>query len=309
MNQYPAILNLANRVYSDYKSTNFDQAQFTEIATSHLRTYNDYQSLSPNRIIDWIGNQKLPTQLQANQFTMAFGSPPVTLFYCDHFVVDLYFWGLSSTDIHDHDFSGAFKVIMGETMQVCYDHENIFSICEGIVSGLLTANSIEIIDSADVVVPILSGSDFLHHTTHLANPTITLCVRTLTAKLDHQYGYYPTGLARSMNLTHSSHRLYFDMLRPLVFTTDPRAIDFLSREMQSMAPLDIIDTILIFFNLTNNISSTLILLNNVSVPSLRKHLIKLVHFYHNNTPPSYETLSREQIVEYELKKLRWNECN
>ena len=212
INAYPPIQHLVRPLYEHYQAKNFDQEQFADLATRHLDEFSDYNVINSYDILLWLNNTHFsPKQFSESRRGYFFGEPPVTLFYCDHFILDVYFWVNSNTDIHDHSFSGAFKVIKGATIQNTFKFNALKKYNDGMSLGKMQLSNTMLIDTPNVCIKILPGDQFIHSTIHLTKPTITLCLRTLVdTQHRSQHGYYPTGI-RLLGL--SSHWLIHDLLK------------------------------------------------------------------------------------------------
>lgn len=185
---------LAQGVAAEWQNKNQDLESFAAVATQALERFNyDWSLEELERELEvWALTQKtLPNQISVHN---TFGQPSITLFNDGRFVVDLYFWVDFDTSIHSHGFRGAFKVLHGESLQEVFST----SIKEKVAEDLL------IVDMSEVEVEkikegavrrIAPGSDLTHRVIHLANPTVSLCVKTINEPHLKQWTYLPSGLA------------------------------------------------------------------------------------------------------------------
>jgi len=123
-----------------------------------------------------------------------FGQPPVTLFNNSHFVVDLYFWLHSDTSIHTHSFTGAFKVLFGQSHQEIFNLKNVESFEEDIRLNEYEVKERRTLKQGECQM-ITPGDRFCHRVSHLNSPTVTLCMRTINDKATPQWHQFENGLS------------------------------------------------------------------------------------------------------------------
>jgi hypothetical protein len=296
---YPPIQELVYGVYSEYKKVNFDTDHFSTIATAYLQQFNNDSSINSDAIFAWLVSCKdLPTQFAHKNHGRYFGEPPVTLFYCEHFVLDTYFWINSNTDIHDHAFSGAFKVISGETLQSCYHFNPMKTYPDRLALGEMQLLETRLLRSFNEVVPIIPGDKFIHATTHLEKPTVTLCLRTrIDPKCREQYGYYPTGI-RHMNIL--NYDLPFQMQPVLALRKDSlyskSIIDYLSRLTATEKLLSLVQ--ILNYTLDYNLVAQLVSTISCDDDIFEQAFLKLIAFYQQQSKYSELQLDsyREQCI-------------
>lgn len=214
---YPPIIDLAEYVNKAWQDSYFDYALFPEIAANALKIFKNYDAINPEKIAQWLlSNTTLPEQLQKT-VVGAFGDPPVTLYSADHFVIDVYFWLTKNVTIHDHAFCGAFTLVQGSTLQTCYRFEEEgMSEDEDIKWGKLIRTQVELLTPSSRIIKILSGNQFIHYTSHLEYPTITLCIRTKMYPQITQLNYYFPSIAVKTK-KNKQDSLYLSLL-PLLST-------------------------------------------------------------------------------------------
>jgi hypothetical protein len=106
-----------------------------------------------------------------------FSQFPLTLLNHEGYNLDLYFWNKANTCIHDHNFSGAFKVIKGIYFQSTYQFKKIKVHTDWLAEGELNKIKSEKLLAGDVV-GIKIGSDFIHETYHIEGECVTACLRS-----------------------------------------------------------------------------------------------------------------------------------
>ena len=109
-----------------WRDKNYDETLFPEIAANGLKEANLPEKISAWDVIDWTLNQ---THLPVQQDVYAkFADPPITIYNCPRFHIDVYFWLEGTTAIHQHAFCGAFQVLHGSSLHSWYDFQRSESI-------------------------------------------------------------------------------------------------------------------------------------------------------------------------------------
>ena len=150
------------------------------------------QSLNENlleELPEILKSRPLPRQTFDGQ---NFSQFPLTLLNHEGYNLDLYFWNNANTCIHDHNFSGAFKVIKGIYFQSTFRFENIKVHTDWLAQGELNKIKSEKLVAGDVV-GIKRGSDFIHETYHLEGECVTACLRS-EKRIGPIHGFYPPSL-------------------------------------------------------------------------------------------------------------------
>jgi len=140
-------------------------------------------------VANWTQSNDMPKQLNLYN---NFGEPSLTLFNNGQFAVDLYFWRSNDTIIHSHAFRGAFKVLYGSSLHEVFSvvSKSVFS--SDIQTTNLTSESINILSAGEIHE---INSELTHKVVHLADPTVTLCVRTVEDTELDQWHHLSTGLS------------------------------------------------------------------------------------------------------------------
>ena len=163
---------------------------FPQIATEQLHKLNTAPLQDPNVLAKLLHMNKWPAQ----QFPSGhFADLSFTLFRNDNFLLDLYVWNHQDTNIHDHHFSGAFKVIQGESFHIEYDFQKLKSITPWLDAGKLKIKEQSNLVAGDVKT-IFFKDDFIHQNMHTTNPCVTLCLRTLDHPKISLSSYYNLGM-------------------------------------------------------------------------------------------------------------------
>ena len=163
---------------------------FPAIATEELNKLNTAPLQDPIVLAKILSMKKWPLQ----QFPSGhFADLSFTLFRNDHFLLDLYIWNHQDTNIHDHHFSGAFKVVQGESFHIEYDFQKSKSITPWLEEGKLKIKEKSNLVAGDVKT-IFFKHDFIHQNMHTTNPCVTLCLRTLDHPKISLSSYYNLGM-------------------------------------------------------------------------------------------------------------------
>jgi hypothetical protein len=124
-----------------------------------------------------------------------FGQPPLTVYRGRGFYIAALFWFDGTTTIHEHGFSGAFRVLEGSSIHVGYRFDPTEVVNHRLRFGTLAMTFAEVLERGDVR-PILASSAGAHSLFHLARPSVTIVVRTYLEPWAHpQLDYLRPGLA------------------------------------------------------------------------------------------------------------------
>lgn len=196
----PQIHNLASNIDAEWCRTGRADADFSKVATELLAKPLDldFEKLVHNMC----GNEALPEQRRLDQ---GFGQPAVTLYNDDKFTIEALIWYRSTPAIHEHAFSGAFRILTGSSLHSRYVYSGERQV--GFLSlGRLELQLVEILESGSTRA-IPAGSGLIHANFHLEAPTLTLVVRTHQVS-ERELTYLPPGIAYDpARRTPASHKL------------------------------------------------------------------------------------------------------
>jgi len=123
-----------------------------------------------------------------------FGSPPLTLWRSREFFVSALFWFDGTTSVHQHAFSGAFRVLVGGSIHAPYKFSLGEEVTHRLILGDLQLDGPELLRVGDVRA-IEPGNQFIHGLFHLERPSVTLVVRTYGQPMhEPQYNYLRPGV-------------------------------------------------------------------------------------------------------------------
>lgn len=189
---------LAQEAEAKWAESKYDVSVFPELATELLHRFQYSLSLEQlnAHISEWLlKSVTLPKQISLHN---TFGQPSLTLFNNGKFIVDLYIWVDFDTSIHSHGFRGAFRVLHGQSLHETFNAKTLKEVASDLRFVDMQDVALEKLSVGDVRT-IAAGLDLTHRVIHLENPTITLCVRTVSDTSLKQWTYLPTGLAVQKN--------------------------------------------------------------------------------------------------------------
>jgi hypothetical protein len=222
---------LGREVLARWKKRNFCLADFPKIATDILKEKppSDHVDLE-TLISDFLFNDEQPFQTQSG-----FGQPELVVYDNPRFYIQVLFWLDGTTDIHQHEFSGAFHVMRGSSIHADFDFEKPQAISTHFRVGDLRMTGIELLDTG-CTVPIVSGRAHIHSLFHLDMPSVSVVIRTHhDPGTGPQFTYLPPHVAvdpvphdaltmRRMQLLDALERLgdpsYPDLLRAMLAELD-----------------------------------------------------------------------------------------
>lgn len=189
MNAY--FSQLGHRVLQSWKETNFSLPAFPEIARSALQDHPPSDMVDLNALVaDFLLSDDQP-----NQSASGFGQPELIVFEHPRFYIQVLFWLDGTTDIHQHEFSGAFHVMEGSSIHSHFGFENRQSITAHFQLGDLVLRDTHLLETGDTI-PITSGSTCIHSLFHLDTPSVTVVVRTQSDPgTGPQFTYLPPHVA------------------------------------------------------------------------------------------------------------------
>ena len=189
MNSY--FEKLGQTVLERWRQQNFSLDVFPEIT----RVAIDENPPSDHVDIDEMIREFLLNDAQPFQSESGFGQPELIAFNDPRFYIQILFWLEGTTEIHQHEFSGAFHVMQGSSVHSEFDFVGARSVTPHIRTGDLQVKRIELLETGRTV-PITSGRECIHSLFHLDTPSITVVIRTHhDPGTGPQYNYLPPHIA------------------------------------------------------------------------------------------------------------------
>jgi len=184
-------LGLGRLVYERWQEENFSLTAFPKIATAALEEQPPSEHVDLEELI----REFLLSDEQPYQSASGFGQPELIVYDCPKFYIQLLFWLDGTTDIHQHEFSGAFHVMTGSSIHSEFSFEDAESITAHFRLGNLKLKKAELLE-ARRIVPIVSGRTGMHSLFHLETPSVTVVVRTHSDPgTGPQFTYLPPHIA------------------------------------------------------------------------------------------------------------------
>ena len=182
---------LGKRVYERWQEANFSLSAFPEIAREALEEQPPSEHIDLQELI----REFLLSDEQPFQSASGFGQPELIVYDTPKFYIQLLFWLDGTTDIHQHEFSGAFHVLAGSSIHSEFTFEEAQSITAHFRIGNLKLKEATLLETGNTV-PITSGRSGIHSLFHLETPSVTVVVRTHSDPgTGPQFTYLPPHLA------------------------------------------------------------------------------------------------------------------
>jgi len=187
----PYFAKLGKLIYGRWQEENFSLTAFPSIATTALEEQSPSESVDLEELI----REFLLSDEQPYQSASGFGQPELIVYDSPKFYIQLLFWLDGTTDIHQHEFSGAFHVMSGSSIHSEFTFEDAESITAHFRIGTLKLLKAELLESGSTV-PIVSGRTGMHSLFHLETPSLTVVVRTHSDPgTGPQFTYLPPHIA------------------------------------------------------------------------------------------------------------------
>jgi len=264
-----------------WKEKKFDEKKFPEIAEKILKQIPSFELPSLEAITKELINLKLPDQNFPNK---DFSDLPITLIRKEKFCLDLYWWSHTDTSIHNHHFTGAFKVIHGSSFQIIYKFNKSKKINKDFETGeLLKIKYHEL--KLNSVFPIELLDTFIHQVFHQSTTTVTICLRSLPTTEKFLSGFlYPNFKIRLKKFEPS-------FIKHLI------GLEILLKTNQKNIPweLDKKEMVSIHYNLINNRLPSSPNLINWLEKELKKDELGKIYLKTLNQQPHYQKKMAEFI--------------
>ena len=182
---------LGDEIHAKLKSSGFNEEAFPDIAAealAHVELEGDFEL---QQIADFLITTKIPQQP-----SLEFSNLPPVVYRCEEFYIELLIWMDATTTIHQHAFSGAFRVLVGSSFHSVYEFEENDRINSRLLLGEVRLKNAEILQRGDVR-PIHPGRSGLAHALfHLERPSVTIVVRSYGEPWNQpQYSFNPPSVA------------------------------------------------------------------------------------------------------------------
>ncbi|MBJ7259813.1 MAG: hypothetical protein JHD33_09770 [Chthoniobacterales bacterium] len=166
-------VDLGRRVRERWQAVDFSLAAFPDIARTALEENPPATRVDLTALI----RSFLRDDEQPYQTASGFGQPELVVFDDPRFYIQLLFWLDGTTQIHQHEFSGAFHVLAGSSLHAEFVFANMRPVTAHFRLGDLQLTGTELLETGRTV-PITSGAGSIHSLFHLETPSVTVVVRT-----------------------------------------------------------------------------------------------------------------------------------
>jgi|GEM_PF-185419 len=164
---------LGQNVYDRWKQKNFDLSSFPGIAQQALQENPPSDHVDLGTLIqEFLLNDEQPFQTSSG-----FGQPELIVYDNPKFYIQILFWLDGTTDIHQHEFSGAFHVMEGSSIHSHFEFENVRPVTAHFRLGNLMLKDATLLETGSTV-QIISGRSCIHSLFHLETPSVTVVIRT-----------------------------------------------------------------------------------------------------------------------------------
>ena len=182
---------LGRRIYARWLEADFSLSEFPKIA----RTAMEKQTPSDQVDLSDMIREFLLSDEQPYQSVSGFGQPELIVYDSPKFYIQLLFWLDGTTDIHQHEFSGAFHVMAGSSIHSEYSFDDAHDVTAHFQIGNLKLKKAELLETGSTVA-ITSGQTGMHSLFHLETPSVTVVIRTHSDPgTGPQFTYLPPHLA------------------------------------------------------------------------------------------------------------------
>lgn len=187
----PYFTKLGSEVLTRWKRKNFSLAAFPNLARQAVEENPPAEHLDLDQFIE----EFLLQEDQPHQSSSGFGQPELIVFDSPKFYIQLLFWLDGTTQIHQHEFSGAFHVLRGSSIHSLFEFKNVLPVSAHLRAGDLALSKTQLLETGSTV-PIVSGGACIHSLFHLETPSVTLVIRTHSDPgTGPQFTYLPPHLA------------------------------------------------------------------------------------------------------------------
>lgn len=169
---FQQIQDLGDEIHAKLRKANFDEAAFPEIAAESLVNADLDTEFQLDQVARFLVNTKI-----RQQRSVRFSNLPSIVYRCDDFHIELLVWIDATTSIHQHSFSGAFRVLAGSSIHSVYQFEDRQKVSSRLLIGDAKLDKVEILRQGDVRKIYSGRAGLLHSLFHLDRPSITLVVR------------------------------------------------------------------------------------------------------------------------------------
>ena len=182
---------LGRTVLARWKKENFSLPAFPEIARAALAKKPPAKHVDLAALV----REFLLEDAQPFQSASGFGQPELIVYDDPRFYIQVLFWLEGTTQIHQHEFSGAFHVLRGSSLHSKFEFAKARPVTAHFRLGDLKLKRTQLLATGSTV-PIVSGGGCIHSLFHLDTPSVSVVVRTHTDPgTGPQFTYLPPHVA------------------------------------------------------------------------------------------------------------------
>ena len=142
---FPQFQLLGEEIHAKLKRRSFDEKALPAIAAealSCIELESDFQ-------LDQLAEFLITTKIE-QQPSLEFSNLPLIVYRCEEFYIELLIWMDATTAIHQHAFSGAFRVMVGSSFHSVYEFNEHERINSQLLLGDVRLQMAEILRTGDV---------------------------------------------------------------------------------------------------------------------------------------------------------------
>jgi hypothetical protein len=194
---------LGDRVEAEYRRFNYDDKVFPQIAESALTEWQECPEFNLEEVSDFLLTTSIKQQPKAE-----FSNLPVTLYRSSEFYIECLVWVDATTSIHQHAFSGAFRVVTGSSLHSEYEFVEQARVSQLLLLGEARTQRLEALTRGDVRRITSGRAGLVHSLFHLDQPSVTFVIRTYGEPwAEPQYDVYPPTVAAATDILAEDSRV------------------------------------------------------------------------------------------------------
>ena len=188
---FSSLASLGEVIDQAYRRANYNDREFPKVAEACLASWTPPAAFT---LAD-AANYLLTTPVKQQPGT-AFSNLPITVFHSSDFYLECLVWTDATTNIHQHAFSGAFRLLAGSSLHSEYEFVERERVNTLLLLGHAHVRRFEHLAAGDVRQITSGRGGLIHALFHLDQPSITLVARTHGEPwLQPQYTLYPPAAA------------------------------------------------------------------------------------------------------------------
>ena len=166
---------LGDAVARRWAGAGHDPAAFTQLAVECLEELPAWRALDGLDVLRWVtAAETIPRQ---RELSRNFGQPAIQVYDGGDFYIEVLHWLDNTTEIHQHQFDGAFAVLAGSSIHSQYEFHSTRVIQPKLEEGRVELASVELLERG-AIRPIVAGRRMIHSLFHVERPAVTVVVRT-----------------------------------------------------------------------------------------------------------------------------------